>query len=220
MDKILPAVAVDLRAVEGVLLLVAHEHVQELRDGPRERVEQAAQQLDLATSALIGGLSNVCVLGCGTGGDYNLSYPEVISGVKRHDLHHQSGTNPEYLTAIHEVTRRQVNMIADVARRLRDTPDLAGGSMLDHTAIIYLSDNGEQHHSTASEFPVLILGGRGMGLRTGGRTIIYPGLTSDGHRQLSNLWNTLGYLAGEELDDFGKEGRTRRAYGPLSELLI
>ena len=111
-------------------------------------------------------------------------------------------------------------MIADVARRLRDTPDVLGGTMLDHTAIVYISDNGEQHHSTASEFPVLLLGGRGLGLRTEGRTIFYPGLGSERHLQLSNLWNTLGYLAGEELDDFGQEGRTRRATGPLGELLI
>ena len=91
--------------------------------------------------------------------------------------------------------------------------------MLDHTVIVYIGDNGEQHHSTASEFPVVLIGGRALGLQTNGRTLVYPGMSSDGHRQLSNLWNTLGYVAGEELDDFGAEGPSRRALGPLAELL-
>ena len=39
------------------------------------------------------------------------------------------------------------------------------------------------------------------------------------NRQLSNLYNTLGYAAGTVLDDFGEEGETRIATGPLAELL-
>ena len=86
-------------------------------------------------------------------------------------------------------------------------------------SIVYIGDNGEQHHSTASEFPVLIIGGESSGLRTGGRTLVYPGLGSAGHRQVSNLWNTLGHVAGVELDAFGTEGPTRVAPGPLGELM-
>jgi hypothetical protein len=35
---------------------------------------------------------------------------------------------------------------------------------------------------------------------------------------VSNLFNTLGHAAGVPLDDFGAEGLTRVAEGPLSEL--
>jgi hypothetical protein len=104
--------------------------------------------------------------------------------------------------------------------------------MLDTTVIVYVSDNGEQHHSTGTEFPVLLLGGSGIGLRTGGRTIVYPGLDTggSGHRQLSNLWNTLGRLTGAmpfalspttrvDFNAFGNEGPARVATGPLSELM-
>jgi hypothetical protein len=85
---------------------------------------------------------------------------------------------------------------------------------------VYVGDNGEQHHSQALEFPVLLLGGSALGLRTGGRTLVYPGeRAGSSHRQLSNLWNTMGYLAGEELDRFGHEGPIRVAEGPLSELM-
>lgn len=177
------------------------------------------QNLDIAATAMVSGLTNVCVVGCGTGGDFSLTYPEVLRGVARHDLHHESGGNPQFLAAIHEVTRLQVEAIAGVARRFQQTPDGEGGTMLDNTVIVFIGDNGEQHHSTASDFPVLMIGGEGLGLNTGGRTLIYPGLSSDGHRQVSNLWNTLGYACGEQLDGFGKEGPTRRAFGPLQELL-
>lgn len=177
------------------------------------------QQLGLAAAALIGGLTNVCVVGCGSGGNFGLMYPEVINGVGRHDLHHTSAGVPAHLAAIHAVTRLQVDAIGEVARRLAAAPDVGGGSVLDHTVIVYIGDNGEQHHSSASEFPVLMIGGEGLGLRTGGRTVVFPGIGRGGHRQVSNLWNTLGYLAGAELDDFGLEGPTRVARGPLLELM-
>jgi hypothetical protein len=175
-------------------------------------------QLELATAALKGELTNVVVVGSGTGGDFGMTYSEVIN-VGRHDLHHQSAGNPTYLNAIHEVTRLQLDAIATMARTLADTPEPAGsGSMLEHTVICFISDNGEQHHSTASDFPVVLFGGSALGLTTGGRTIVYPGLGAGGHRQVSNLLNTFGYCAGEELDTFGKEGASRIAPGPLSEL--
>ena len=50
-------------------------------------LERFQQQLSLAEASLTGGLSNVCVVGIGTGDDFNLSYPGIISSVARHDLH-------------------------------------------------------------------------------------------------------------------------------------
>lgn len=152
-------------------------------------------------------------------GELRVDVSEVIAGVGRHDLHHTSAAVPAHLAAIHAVTRLQVDAIAAVARRLAGAPDVGGGSVLDNTVIVYVGDNGEQHHSSASEFPVLLIGGEGLGLRTGGRTVVFPGLGRGGHRQVSNLWNTLGYLAGAELDAFGLEGPTRVAPGPLLELM-
>lgn len=187
--------------------------------GANTALGRFAQQLDLAAASLIGGLTDVAVVGCGTGGDFGMSYPEVINGVGRHDLHHTSAAVPAHRDAIHRVTALQVDAIAATARRLAAAPDIGGGSVLDHTVIVYIGDNGEQHHSTASEFPVLLIGGEALGLRTGNRTIIQPGLGRAGHRQISNLWNTLGHLAGAPLDHFGAEGPTRIAPGPLAELL-
>ena len=56
-------------------------------------------------------------------------------------------------------------------------------------------------------------------MNAGGRTVVYPGLDEPEHRQLSNLWNTVGYLAGYAVDDFGGESTSRVQEGPLPELL-
>lgn len=169
--------------------------------------------LDLATSTLLDGLAPVAVVGSGTGGDFGLTYA-TISATGRHDMQHQSAGTPAMLDAIRQVNRAQVASIARAARRLKDA------GMLDRTVIVWVGDNGEQHHSTSSEFPVLLLGGSAVGLRAGGRTLVYPGVNSPNNRQLSNLWNTLGYVAGQTLDTFGGEaGVLRKAPGPLGELM-
>ena len=90
--------------------------------------------------------------------------------------------------------------------------------MLDHTVIIFMSDTGEQHHSTASDWPMLILGGKNLGMNLGARTLIYPNIEQDGHRQVSNVFNTLGHTAGEDLNTFGKEGPKLVQPGPLAEI--
>ncbi|MEQ8280786.1 MAG: DUF1552 domain-containing protein [Deltaproteobacteria bacterium] len=179
-------------------------------------LDRFAAQMQLATAALQGGLTNVAVVGSGTGGAFNMTYSSV-SSVGRHDLHHGSGGNATYRDAIHEVTRRQFATIAQMASALDAVPE-NDGTMLDHTAIVFIGDNGEQHHSTASEFPIVVIGGGALG-HAAGQTVVYPGLSSDGHRQVSNLWNTIGYWAGEALDEFGAEGPSRRAPGPLAELM-
>jgi len=184
-------------------------------------------QLGLAVAAFKGQLANVAVVTSGAGDDFSqLTYPRASDAGSRsrirHDLHHASADDPAALQTIHEMTRVQIDAVAKVAQDLKNTPDPAtSGSMLDNTVIVYIGDNGEQHHATASEFPVVLLGGKGLGLVTGGRTIVYPGVDTggEGHRQVSNLWNTLGHLAGEQLDTFGAEGPSRVAPGPLSELV-
>lgn len=205
---------------------------QTLNNNPLRRF---AGQLELATAALRGELTHVAVIGCGTGWNFDMTYPTANpaanNGVTRHNLHHGSSTDPTYLQTIHDVTKQQIDAIVQyMALPLKNTPDPAGGNMLDSTVIVYIGDNGEQHHSTGSEFPVVLIGGAALGLKTGGRTIVYPGVDTggSGHRQVSNLWATLGQVAGAtpmqvgntkvDFNLFGGEGPGRVAVGPLTEL--
>jgi hypothetical protein len=115
--------------------------------GSLHPLDHLRAQFEIATASLLGGLTNVVVLASGMGSAFSLQYSRLIATVGRHDLHHASGNNPEYLNIIHEVSRQHAGMIAQMARTLAATPEVnAEGSMLDHTAILYLSDNDEQHH--------------------------------------------------------------------------
>ena len=190
-------------------------------------LERLSAQFELATASLLGGLTSVAVIACGAG-DFALTYsslesifeedPNYRGLVDRHTLCHEAGGNPTYQRILDTVTRRQVELTSTMARRLQAVPE-RDGTMLDHTVFVFMSDNGDQHHSPASEWPTLLLGGRALGLQTTGQTIVYPAEGETNHRQISNLFNTLGYCAGEALDDFGGEGGTRVSRGPLPELL-
>ena len=190
-----------------------------------------ANHFQLATAALLGALTNVVVIASGSGGyglfdvDYRQKYPHLglplpsVGGRQRTRQAVLRGrpTNPVDHRILYEATARHVQHIAEMARALDAVPE-GDGTMLDNTAIIYMSDNGEQHHSLAEEWPMLLVGGGNMGLQTGGRTLVYPRVGRPQNRQVSNLFNTLGYCAGQQLDDFGGEGARRIARGPLPEL--
>ncbi len=181
-------------------------------------------QFDMATAALIAGLTNVVVIGIGTGGGFDLEYPNYAAQAneqKRHDCHHLAQNSSEasaYRDVIHSVTADYFGLTATLARALDGVAE-AGGTMLDNTAIVYLGGNGEQHHSSASEFPLLVIGGRNLGLKTDGRTVVYPGLSAgNAHRQLSSFYTTLSHCVGETIPSFGNEGATLISEGPLSEV--
>jgi hypothetical protein len=182
-------------------------------------------QLATVSAALRTGLTNVAVVGMGTGGGFHaFRYglgPRTAG--ERHALCHAYGdaSAADIRAELRQVWRAEVDAVLALARELRDTPEIDGdGSMLDRTVIVYTTDNGVGHHARSDDQPLLLLGGESLGLRTGGRTLVYPEYTSESaeRRQVSNLWNTLGTLVGESLDDFG-DPRSRLAPGPLPALV-
>lgn len=192
-------------------------------EAPLDRLQA---QVDMATSALMGGLTNVVVIALGTGNHFSLRYPSLIDlypggeMLGGHDARHaaESGSQP-FIDLLTAITDRHVTLMASMARELDATPEVHGsGSMLDHTVMLYMSDNGERHHSRSHEWPMILMGGKALGLKTDGRTVVYPRVGHDNNRQVSNLFNVLGHSAGAELNTFGHEGSTRITEGPLSEI--
>ena len=82
---------------------------------------------------------------------------------------------------------------------------------------MYFGDNGETHHSSASEFPVLAIGGENLGF-SHGRTLFYPRMGAAGHLRMSNLWQSIAAATGHPLDSFGGEDLTRFVGGELPGL--
>lgn len=177
--------------------------------------ERLQAQFALVEAALVGGLTNVAVVGIGTGERFDFPNPGKTS-LHRHDLHHQSGGSASLVNTIHSISGDYISMVAGLARTL-DAIGEGSGTMLDHTVIVYMGDNGEQHHSTGSEWPVLLIGGGALGLQTGNRTVVFPGLAAMAHQHLSNLFVTFAGLAGDSIDTFGNDSTA--PLGPLPELL-
>jgi hypothetical protein len=186
-------------------------------------LEQLRLQADIATASLLAGLTNVAVISFGAGDYYwSLQYPSLVDlypgkqMLGGHDLRH--GESPEYYEVLHEVTSRGIAEMARMARTLAAQPE-QGGTMLDNTLLLYMSDNGEKHHSNAEEWPMLLVGGNNMGFKTDGRSVTYPKSGHENNRQTSNMFNSLLHGAGLPTDDFGHSNPTTRiAEGPLAEV--
>ncbi|MFK7988296.1 MAG: DUF1552 domain-containing protein [Sandaracinaceae bacterium] len=184
-------------------------------------------QMAMVGGALRAGVTNVAVVGMGTGGGFHSFRYQVgpNTSSERHGLCHEfsDGGAQEIRNELRDVWHQEIGSVLDLARELAATPEPGqSGSMLDYTVIAYLADNGVGHHSRPWEHPTLLLGGGALGLNTGGRTVVFPDQSSPDHRQLVNLWDTLrGPIAGQDLPeraDFG-DPRSRLTLGPLPELL-
>lgn len=66
--------------------------------------------------------------------------------------------------------------MARIARTLAARPE-PGGTMLDNTLLLHMSDNGEHHHSNAEEWAMLLIGGDNLGFKTDGRSVTYRAAT-------------------------------------------
>lgn len=188
-------------------------------------------QFELATAALLGNLTPVMVITNSAGNAFaHTRYTSLVDmfGVPlnevpwRHGVCHEAGGNPIYQAVIHRVIERQVELIARMARRLAAVPE-GDGTMLDHTLIVFMSDNGDTHHSTAANWPMLLVGGGALGLRTGlaagGRSLVYPPHGRAANQRVSNLFDTLGHVVGHPTGNFGGEPEKAIHGGPLAALI-
>lgn len=187
-------------------------------------LDQLRLQTDIATASLLAGLTNVVVVSFGAGAYYwSMEYPSLLAMypnktmMEGHDLRHADTAQTHEV--LYEVTSRGVAEMARMARALAAKPE-AGGTMLDNTLLLYMSDNGEQHHSGSEEWAMLLLGGNNMGFKTDGRSVTYPGvLKKTTNRQTSNMFNSVLHGVGQPTDDFGhNDPTTRIATGPLAEI--
>lgn len=212
--------------MKDALLAVKPTGPAELDPDPYDTDDPLAHltlQADIATAALLAGLTNVAVISIGSGSYYwSLQYPSLAAlypggqTIPGHDLRH--GYGPEFYEVLYEVSSRGVAELARMARALAQKQE-AGGTMLDNTLLLYMSDNGEQHHSNAEEWAMLLVGGNNMGFKTDGRSVAYPKYSHPNTRQTSNVFNSILHGAGLPTDDFGhSDPTTRVAPGPLSEL--
>ena len=107
-------------------------------------------------------------------------------------------------------------------KKLESVPE-GDGTVLDNTAILYLSGAADRHHSSCFEWPMVLIGNLGGRLRSNGRYLCWPNYGEKGHRTVANLYCTLLHAAGTPRDSFGDTDPGLKDFdqtGPLTELLV
>jgi hypothetical protein len=205
------------RKLKGVEAQV-RTHAPQVSDKYTSKVEtdRVAAQFDIATAALITGLTNVITLR-----PDNLStlYTGLGIDTNVHGLGHGEGSDPQGDRS--KIRTFHLELIARMAAKLKAIPE-GNGTMLDHTLIVYFSDAGEKHHAWCEEWPFVLIGGLNGKLKLTGRYLQYPGYQKPGHHTISNLYNTLAHAVGIEQNKFGQFDLNldqSMQIGPLSELL-
>ncbi|MFP6762307.1 MAG: DUF1552 domain-containing protein [Planctomycetaceae bacterium] len=202
---------------------VLKKHAPEVTDkySSRYSTHQLEAHFDMASSALISGLTNVVTIHTD---DLNSSYQGLGITPKVHSVGHGASSGTLSSQDCRDTIRRfHFDLISGMASRLETIPE-GNGSMLDNTVIVYVSDNSDKHHSSATEWPMVVLGNLSGRLNSRGRYLSYPAYGSAGHRHTIGNWlTTLCHAAGFPQDHFGQPdfalGRPADQSGPLNELL-
>jgi len=185
--------------------------------GSMLETERMQAHCEVATAALITGLTNTITLSSGA-----VSYPMwqgLGAEINNHELAHQCGYNPEIIgdTAPQKMRARirafNMGLVASIVDRLEAIPE-GTGSMMDNTLIVYLSDSAEDHHDSCYEWPLLMLGNLGGRLKAGDRLLNVPGYhSSANHRTMAQFYTALLHAAGAPVEHFGIKDRKLIAMG-------
>ena len=187
----------------------------------RFRTHHLEAHFDMATAALISGLTNVVTF-------HADGLDSVYSGIGIGNNVHAIGHGAGYATLSAQDCRNairtfHIELIAEMAKKLNAVPE-GNGTMLDNTVIVYTSDNAARHHSHGFDWPMFVLGNVGGKLKSNGRYLAYPQYGRPNHKHtICNWFTTLCHLAGVPQDLFGQPdmalGKAEEQSGPLSELL-
>jgi hypothetical protein len=187
----------------------------------RPAVRQQAH-IDLTAAALISGITNVVTLRLD---NISTTYDDLgLSEKSVHGIGHNEISNGKSSQEARDIIRlHHMKLLADLAGQLKAVPE-GDGTLLDNTAIIYLSDSGNEHHGNLTEWPYLVIGGNGGRLNIAGRYIQYPNYGVDGHRTIGNWWTTWLNAFGNPIEHYGnfdlelqKNGVPQK--GALTELM-
>lgn len=190
-----------------------------LSKNPVDRLEC---HFELATSALLTGLTNVATIASGVGHqDFSIVFDKLGVGAEKHSIGHALyGNEAVAIEASEKIRAFHFELIAQTMKRLQGIPE-GSGTMLDNTVIVYLSDAANEHHTKCAEWPYVILGGHPK-LNLGGRYLTYADIDNRGHKTVNTIHNSLLHAHGRPVNDFGQTVPGLDAgvqEGPLGEVL-
>ena len=113
---------------------------------------------------------------------------------------------------------RQYNcqMLIKIMEALESIPE-GSGTMMDHTLIVYTSNNADKQHTDGANWPVVLLGNLDGAIKTGRFTQL------DGKRPINALYTSILRAVGVQVDRFNMSENIAKKHdvttGPLKEVL-
>jgi hypothetical protein len=194
------------RRVEKLEQLISSTDVQVPTNEVLPRGEYIRLQMDLMLAAFQMGITNVCTFMIGPERwDATLMYEGVFEQpVQHHNMtHNQKGDGYKELQKIDLFHMEQY---AYLIRRLRETKEFDGSSMLDNTIAAFGAGLGDGATHQYYDLPMMVAGRAGGKLKQG-RWVRMPSGTLN-----SNLWLTVAQLMGLEMESYAD------STGVISEL--
>ena len=169
--------------------------------------------LDLGIASLTSGITNTLTIGSGRGEIFG-AWKGLGIEQQGHNLGHmpQPG-NPIWI----KIRQYNSQMLVRIMDALESVPE-GSGTMMDHTLIVYTSNNADKQHTSGANWPVMLLGNLDGAFKTGCFTQL------DGKRPINALYATLLRAAGVNCDRFNMNDKLAKKFdsgtGPLRELLV
>ena len=168
--------------------------------------------LDLGISALTSGITNTLTIGSGRGEIFG-AWKGLGIEQQGHNLGHMDQPdNPIWI----KIRQYNCRMLVRIIEALESVPE-GSGTMMDHTLIVYTSNNADSQHTSGANWPVMLLGNCDGIFRTG-RVTQMPQ-----RRPINALYTTLLQTAGQNVEHFNLSDQMAKQFdsaaGPLKELL-
>ncbi len=204
---------------------------------PVKFTDTVTAQFDIAASAIVTGLTNVVTITselCTVRGNYT-----GISDMGTHGVGHNETDVKLNLTGLDilpKVRRHMAERTAALLQRLAEMPE-DGGTMLDNTLVVFMSDSANRQHTHGENWPFVLLGNLGGRIKTN-QLVVYPIKTDSPtysgtqnrimtaaaeNPTLNAFYNTLLHAVGAPRDHFNLVGPDQKnpvLAGPLRELLV
>jgi len=153
-------------------------------------------QIDLLVNSLANDMTRVASLQfMRSVGQARMRWLKIAEG--HHSLSHEPDKNVDAQSKLLRINQWFAGELAYLVKRLAETPEPGGvgGTMLDHTQIVWLNELGKGNSHTLDNIPFVLIGG-GCGFKTG-RALKFDNTPHN------RLWISVARAFGHELDSFG-----------------
>jgi len=139
---------------------------------------------------------------------YMLPTGPLLKGLNPHRMSHQASGdfNPAQLKPHQKRDIAMAELVAGFVQKLKDTKEVDGSSLLDHSLVAYGSCLRQGH--SVSNGPLILAGHGGGGLKQGQNLVLRPGSTP-----LANLWLSMIRHVGVEQERFANSNGVIKGMG-------